>query len=208
MKKNTIIIGAGGHSRVVVSIIKEKKGCEVEIFDLNNLGKLEMILGIQVRYTIKELNEYVENKKIEAYLAIGDNKIRKLWWEKIKKNRYTTPNLISKYAKVSEYAEIGEGNIICSNAFIGPECKIGSNNIINTGATIEHEVSIGSHCHISSNSTVAGRCIIGDENFLGANSTVIEGITIAPKNILGAGGVLVRNINSINKIYKGIPAKE
>ena len=206
--RQAIILGTGGHCRVVLSILLDVGRHHIrDIIELAELRHGEMILGIPVRATVSNLDFFRGQSTVDVFLAIGNNVVRREWWYKVKELELQLPNLISPHAIVDRFAELGEGNVVCSKAFIGPECKISNNNLINTGATVEHEVQIGSHCHLSSSSTVAGRSRIHDDCFIGTGATVIDNLTIAPKTTLGAGAVLISSIEQSNGVYVGIPAR-
>jgi UDP-perosamine 4-acetyltransferase len=203
-----IIFGAGGHARVLISLLLDLGQHEIlGIYDLQSQSKDEVILGYQVRPMVPDLKSLFSGTEVDFFLAIGSNELRRIWWDKVKNMGFSTPNLISPYAHIDRFAVLGLGNIVCAGAFIGPGAKLGNNNLINTGAIIEHEVLVGSHCHFAPSSTIAGRSIIHDECFIGVGSTVIHSKTVAAKTILGAGAVLVDDIKISDGVYVGVPAK-
>jgi sugar O-acyltransferase (sialic acid O-acetyltransferase NeuD family) len=207
--RRAIILGTGGHCRVVLSILLEIGRHHVlDIIELAELRYGETILGIPVNATASNLDSFRGQSTVDVFLAIGNNVLRREWWHKVKDLELPLPNLISPHATVNRFAKLGGGNVVCAKAFIGPECKIGNNNLINTGAIVEHEVHIGSHCHLSSSSTVAGRSRIYDNCFIGAGATVIDTMTIASGTTLGAGAVLISDIEQSNGVYVGIPARK
>jgi len=205
-KKQAIVIGAGGHSRAVLSILSNLNTHDIfGVLDLRANRFSESIFGIPVIGSIDKIEEF-DNNIFDIFLAIGDNSLRRLIFEKVKKYKFSLPSLISQYAIVDVNSVMGEGNIVCPRAFIGPASIIGDNNIINTGAIIEHEVSIKDHCHFSPLSVVAGRSCVGNECFIGANATIIDKISIIEKVIIGAGSTVVENISK-SGTYVGSPAK-
>lgn len=206
--RQALVLGTGGHCRVVLSLLADVGQHHVlEIIELDVLRLGETIMGTPVTATASCLDEFRGRRDMDIFLAIGNNGTRRWWWEKVKELDLPLPNLISPHAIVDRFAKLGEANVVCSRAFIGPECKLGNNNLINTGAIVEHEVQIGSHCHLASSSTVAGRSRIDDECFIGTAATIIDGVTIAAGTTLGAGAVLIRRIEQPNGVYVGIPAQ-
>ena len=207
--RQAIILGSGGQCRVVASILKNCDDHEIlGIIDLGNPGSGERIMDLPVLGSVACLEDYIDNKNIDVYLAIGKNEIRRAWWHKLRNLKISMPNLISPCAMIDCYSIMGEANVICAKAFIGPETKIGNNNLINTGAVIEHEVLIGNHCHLATSSVVAGRSRVGDDCFIGASATVIDGIDVKANTIIGAGATLVCDINEPGGIYIGTPARK
>ena len=206
--RQAIILGAGGQCRVVISLLNKRNDHKIlGIIDLVNPSSGECIMNLPVLGSVDRLEEYKVNPNIDIYLAIGDNKLRSVWWQKLRKYGMKMPNLISPYAIVDDNSIMGEANIICAKAFVGPEAIIGNNNLINTGAVIEHEVQLGNNCHLAPLSIVAGRSQVGDDCFIGASATVIDGIKVKNSTIIGAGATLIYNINEPGGTYIGTPAK-
>jgi len=205
-KKQAIVIGTGGHSRVVLSILNSLNTHNIfGILDLRVNKSGESILGIPVIGSIDKIKEF-DNNIFDIFLAIGDNSLRRLIFKKVKRYNFSFPNLVSKHAIVDVNSEIGEANIVCPRAFIGPSSIIGDNNIINTGAIIEHEACIKDHCHFSPLSIVAGRSCINNECFIGASATIIDKISISEKVVVGAGSTVIGDISK-SGTYVGSPAK-
>ena len=206
--RNAVILGTGGHARVVISMLLQTGKYEIsDILELGELRDNETILGIPINATSEKLSSYQGQSLVDVFLAIGNNDLRREWWNKVKALNFPLPNLVSSSAIVDRFAELGEGNIICAKAFLGPNCKIGYNNLVNTGAMLDHEVKVGNHCHLCPAVTIAGRVKIHDQCFLGAGTVVVDGLTIALNTVVGAGSVLIEDINVPNGTYVGVPAK-
>ena len=205
-KKQAIIIGTGGHSRAVLSILANVNTHNIfGILDLSLHEPGEQILGIPVIGSIDKIKE-LDNNIFDIFLAIGDNSLRRSMFEEIKSYGLSFPNLISRQAVVDNNAVIGEANVFCPLVFVGHSSFIGNNNLINTGAIIEHEVHIKDHCHFGPSSLVAGRSRVNNECFIGANATIIDKITVIEKVIVGAGSTVIKNISQ-SGTYVGSPAK-
>jgi UDP-perosamine 4-acetyltransferase len=206
--QNALIIGAGGHSRVVISILRELNVCQIEgILDLSEIESSELILGVPVLGSVALLDKLNSSKKLDYYLAIGDNLIRRYWYEKLSRQNCSLPNLISPHAIVDASAILGDANMICSRAFIGPGAVIQSNNLFNTGSIIEHEVIVGSHCHFAPASSMAGRVVVGDECFIGAGATILPKVRIVDRVMVGGGALINRDLQISGSTYVGVPGK-
>lgn len=197
------IIGCGGHARSAADIYLETSDGEVITFYDDNARADEMILGSLVKKT-SQINIVSGDK---MHIAIGDNKKREKIFSLYKSKQVLFPNIISKYAYVSETAKLGEAILIGDFCHIGPEVVIGNNTIINNGAIVEHEVNIGKNCHIAPRSVISGRSIIGDNVFLGVGSVVKDSITIGSDITIGAGAVVVSNLTETGT-YVGVPARK
>lgn len=205
--RQALVLGTGGHCRVLVSLLADVGQHQIlEILELGELRAEETIMEFPVRFTVGSLDRFLGYPDLDVFLAVGNNQTRRMWWKRIRDLGFRLPNLVSPHAIVDRCAVLGEANIVCAKAFIGPECRLGSNNLVNTGAIVEHEVQIGSHCHLAPASTIAGRSRVADECFVGAGATVIGGLSVAERTTLGAGCVLVRNVDQPDGTFVGVPA--
>jgi sugar O-acyltransferase (sialic acid O-acetyltransferase NeuD family) len=210
--RKAILLGAGGHSRVVQSILCEiQSHSTVGIIDIGKT-KLdaeipgEVIMGLPV-LSQNVLKKFMGCKELDVFLAIGDCSLRSYWWEKVLNMGFHLPNLLSPNAIVHPSVSLGSANVICSGVFIGPEVRIGSNNLINTGSILEHESFVGSHCHIAPRSIIAGRAHVADGCFVGAGSVIIDNIKVADFTTVGAGAVITADIIEPSGVYVGVPGR-
>lgn len=146
MGKRLLILGAGGHGKVVreiTEIIKDKTGSpKYEIVHFLDDNVKEAIGKISELYKLK-------NKYDEAFCAIGDNFIRKEIQEKIKETGMEIPVLVHPTSYVSSNAKIGKGVVIEANAVVNTGTVIEDGCIISAGAVIDHDVFIGQFAHIN-----------------------------------------------------------
>lgn len=203
-----VVLGAGGHCRVVLSILFDCRHHEVlSIVELSSPRPGEVIMGTPVMDSPDYLSTLFGRIDVDVFLAIGNNAVRSYWWKRVNKMGFPMPNLVSPHALVAESTIMGNSNIICPRAFVGPLATLGDNNLINTAAVVEHEVSIGNDCHIAPSSTIAGRSILKDSCFVGSGATVIDGISVACRTVIGAGATLITTVEQPGGVYVGVPAK-
>ncbi len=209
-KKEVIIIGAGGHGKVIADIIlkrQEKLNENIELkgflddrYDMN----LECeIFNLPVIGKVKKAKE-LANENTYFIIAIGDNQIREEISKKYKVKYYTA---IHPQAIVANEVEIEEGSVVMANTVINSYTRIGKHCIINTGSIIEHDNIIEDYVHISPNVALAGVVRVAKRSWIGIGSSVIEGISIGSDTLIGAGSVVVNNIGNNKKAF-GNPCKE
>ena len=208
MRNDILVIGAGGHCRVVLSILSYYKELNVVgIADKDSKSFGEEILSTQVKYTWDDFQSLYDNGVSIAALAVGNNSERKLLFSKLTEIGYTVKTLIHPSALVDKNADIGAGTIICMGAKIGPLVSIGNNCIIYTGAIIDHETNIKNDCFIAPGVCIAGRVSIEQGSFIGIGSSIIENITLGANCTVGAGSVVINDFPS-NTTIAGVPAKQ
>lgn len=204
MAKNVVIIGAGGHGKVIADIIV-KSGDNIFGFldDSKDVGEIIIDKYIVIGKVVDCEKLQQENKDLCFVIAIGNNYVRKDIFEKYKLNYYTA---IHPTAVIGMDVHIGIGTVVMANACINSSAVIGNNCIINTGAIIEHDNVIEDNVHVSPNATLCGTVKVGECTHIGAGVTVRNNISIISDCVIGAGGVVVKNIN-YKGIYVGVPAK-
>lgn len=204
--KDIVIIGAGGHSSVIIDIIENMidRGHEIQIKGLlDDNDDIKEFMGYKVLGKVENANLYnIENT--EYVIAIGSNSIRKKIAYQYKNLKYFTA--IHPTATISKSTYINEGTVIMARSVINANSEIGSHVIINTGAIVEHDNKIGSFSHISPGATLCGGVSIGEETHIGANSTVIQYKSIGSRTTIGAGSTVIKDICS-DVVAVGSPAK-
>jgi acetyltransferase EpsM len=199
---NIIIIGGGGHSKVVVDIINTQRRIKCKILGYYDDDKNSNLYDIKY---LGKINK-IQNCESDIYytIAIGDCNIRKNMYNKYNNLRYIS--LIHPKSIISRSAIIEEGTVICAGAIVQPEVKIGKCCIINTNSNIDHESIICDFVNINPSATLCGNVLIGKNTIVGANATIIEKIKIGECNIIGAGSVIIRDTTDHSKLV-GVPGK-
>jgi len=207
-KKKIVLIGGGGHCKVVISILKKLDNFEIAgIVDINKAGSL--ISGIKIIGTDDDLKDIYKSGIQNALITVGstkDNIKRYRLFNMAREIGYKFPVIISPEAIVDESVKIDEGTVIMPGSIINIDSFIGKNCIVNTGAIIEHDCKIGNHCHIAPGVHISGAVNIGELNFLGIGVTIIQEIKIGKNVTIGAGSVVIKDIPN-NVIAVGNPAK-
>lgn len=199
MAKKLIIIGAGGHGKVIVDIALKNKYDIVGFLDED--ATIGSTLGIPILGSIEDVPKYQDS--CEFVIAIGSNRIRRRIAEQYD---VKWAILIHPAAVIGIDVQIGEGTVIMANAVVSPSTTIGRHCIINTGVVVEHDNILNDYVHISSNATLAGTVTIGISTHIGVGACVKNNIEITGKTTIGAGAVVVKNITE-RGVYVGVPAR-
>lgn len=209
MKQSVIVLGGGGHAKVLidallnqnVSIIgytdqnPEKIGKKV--FDVSCLGDDQIIFG----YSADSI------RLVNGIGSIATTDLRKMLFQKFKDRNYSFLNVIHSSAVIASDVILSEGVEVMAGAIIQTGCEIGNNSIINTKASVDHDCRIGSHVHIAPGVTLSGGVTVEDGVHIGAGATIIQGVKIGRNSIIGAGAVVISDVPE-NVTAVGVPAKE
>jgi sugar O-acyltransferase (sialic acid O-acetyltransferase NeuD family) len=188
VRPRVVVIGAGGHGKVVVSTL-QASGIRVDaVYDDNPERWDSDILGVPVRGPVDELKGAVG---VTGVLGVGDNTIRERLSQSLPLDWLT---VIHPQAFVHSSARIGEGTVVFAGAVIQPEVVVGRHAIVNTCASIDHDCRVGNFVAVCPGAHLAGAVTVGERCLLGTGCSVIPQIQIASDVIVGAGTVVIRNL--------------
>lgn len=207
MKEKIIIIGGGGHAKVIISILSKTNNFEIIGYtELEDKGQILNVpyLGVDV-----VLSRFKSEGVSKVALGVGQIKstvIRKKLVTFAKNLGFSFPVIISPDSIVNQEVRIGEGTVVMDGAIVNSGSIIGDYSIINTKASVDHDCRIGSFTHIAPGVTLSGDVSVGDEVLLGTASSVIQGIHIPDRSIVAAGSSVQKPIKETG-IYRGVPAR-
>lgn len=196
--KKVIVIGAGGHGRVIADIIDLSGDVVLGFLDDK---EPEHVLNISYLGKIIDLIKY--QQETFFIVAIGDNHTRKQIMEAYDLNWYTA---IHPSAVIAPDVEIAEGSAIMANAVINTGSKIGKGVIVNTAATVDHDNVLANYVHISPGAHLGGTVNIGSETWIGIGAVVSNNINICGECVVGAGALVIHPI-MLKGVYIGVPAR-
>lgn len=202
MNRQVVIIGAGGHGKVIADIVQKSQDTIVGFLD-DNEKHFNQFVGIPILGCIDDYKKYTES---EFIIAIGDAKTREMISQRLKGVLWYTA--IHPKAIISKLdTALGEGTAVMAGSIINPGIRIGKHCIINSGAIIEHDDVIEDFVHVSVGAKLAGAVHIGKRSWIGIGACVNNNLEICGDCTIGAGAVVVKNIKKPG-IYVGIPAKK
>ena len=206
MNKKLVIIGAGGHGKVVADAAVQMKQWKDIVFLDDNFNSDRPFLDWQVLGSITKLNNSILPSEYDAVVAIGSNNMRSVLINRIKEMGFNLPIIHHPAAYISPYAELGYGSVVFAQVAINAGAKIGVGCIVNTSSTIDHDCQLGNFVHISPGAHLAGGTHVGNYSWLGIGSCSRQQIIIGHHCIIGAGAVVVRNVDDYQTVV-GNPAK-
>ena len=200
MHKEVIIIGAGGHGKVIADII-EKNGDKVCGFLDDGTHKNE-IFGYRVLGKTEDIKKFSDK---EFFIAIGNNAVRKKIATQNPELKFYTA--IHPSAVISRGVEIGIGTCVMAGCVINADTKIGKHAIINSGSVVEHDNNLADYVHLSPGAVLCGTVSVGECTHVGGGVTVKNNVSITGNTVIGVGAAVVSDIEEAG-IYCGVPAKK
>jgi sugar O-acyltransferase (sialic acid O-acetyltransferase NeuD family) len=204
-----IIIGAGGHARVLISVLE---ALHVDILGITDLAwdKTEhSINGIPVLGNDDKIMDYLPDsvELVNGVGSVSSLEKRKNIYVKYKNHGYSFASVFHPSVVIAKEVQLGEGVQIMAGAIIQPGGVIGENSIVNSGAILDHDCIIGEHVHVAPGVVISGNVHIGAMAHIGTSATIIQGVEIGHDAIIGAGAVVLNNVPAYAKVI-GVPARE
>jgi sugar O-acyltransferase (sialic acid O-acetyltransferase NeuD family) len=209
MSNPIIIMGAGGHAKVLVDTLLMLGRTIVGLTDrdMNKVGS--EVLGMSVLGADDVLRDFPPGS-VELVNALGtttDTRARQNLYATYKGHGYQFAPIIHPSAILSSAIVLGEGVQVMAGAVIQPGSSVGDNCIINTSASIDHDCVIEGHVHLAPGVTLSGKVCIGEGAHLGTGASVIQGMSIGSGALVAAGSVVAENVPDQAQV-KGVPAKQ
>jgi len=200
-----LIIGAGGHGKVVAEIAKLSRGWNHVSF-LDDKENLSEVVGLSIVGKCKDYGK-LRNEYEDAFVAFGNNRLRMIWLKMLVDAGYNVPSLVHPASVISPSSKIGHGTVVMAGAVINAEVSIGNGCIINTSSSIDHDCVLQDGVHVSPGVSVGGTVRIGRETWLGIGSSVIHNLSIGSNAVVAAGATVIEQVpDSI--MVAGVPARK
>jgi sugar O-acyltransferase (sialic acid O-acetyltransferase NeuD family) len=200
-----IIVGAGGHGRVVADAALEA-GRRVLAF-VDAQPRSQELLGIPVHHVqALEIPAFASQLGAEVVVAIGDNWARKAMQEALVAAAVPLASVLHPSSVVAKSALLGSGVMILAGAVVGVAARIGDGSIINTGARIDHDGAIGAFSHLSPGATLGGEVTVGEGTHLAVGVSVRNRVSIGCWSLVGVGAAVVKDLPERVMAF-GVPAR-
>lgn len=198
MDKPIVILGAGGHGKVLFDICRVSghevrgfldEGVSGPVHDLPVLGGDAMLSdpAFVAAHTFA--------------LGVGEQTIHKRLTELVLENNGTLATLVHPAATLSQSVTLGEGTVVMAGAVINIDTRVGAHCIINTLASIDHDCVLGDGVQICPGATLAGGVQCGDDVFIGSGATILPSVTIGARTFVGGGATVNKDLPADKTVY-------
>jgi UDP-perosamine 4-acetyltransferase len=199
MSERVILIGAGGHAKVLIEAL-EASGVEI----------LALADADRARWGAKLLERRIEGgddwllkqpaasiRLVNAVGSVDRESLarRRAVFEKFRAAGYRFAQVVHPSAVVSRRAALGEGAQVMAGAVIQADAQVGANGLINTRASVDHDCQIGAHVHIAPGAILSGGVTIGDGVHVGAGAVLKQGVKVGDAALIGAGAIVLRDVS-------------
>jgi sugar O-acyltransferase (sialic acid O-acetyltransferase NeuD family) len=208
-RPKAVIIGAGGHGRVVLDVLRAGGRFEPAGFlDDGAPPSAQGPCGLPVLGPVGAdgFARLLDRDVRHFVVAIGDNAARLAAQSAAAAAGLEPVNAVHPTAFVSPAASLGRGVVVCPNAAVVTGARLGDACVVNTAAVVDHECDLAEGVHVAPGALLAGRVTVGRLAFVGIGARVIQGIAVGERATVGAGAVVIENVPAGATVV-GVPAR-
>lgn len=210
MTNSLLIVGAGGHGRVVADaalLLGYRRIAFLDDHLFESLGApgSSTVKGVDVLGPCS-LSAQLAQDWQAAIVAFGDNRRRLTTLTALESEGFELPALVHPSSVISQQAELGGGVFVAGNAVVNIGSVLAKGVIVNTAATVDHDCHLAAGCHVSPGAHLAGGVHVGQRSWVGIGSTVKQGVKIGDDVTVGAGAVVLNDVLD-GLTVAGVPAQ-
>lgn len=208
MSNRIVVIGGGGHAKVLISILKLLPYSVVGYLDVHDNGPILGVPYLGGDEKAKQIREDDQTKTAALGIGtVGLGHSREAVKRRFDALRFQFPAIIAPSAIVDKDARVESGTVVFPGAVINAGARLGIACIVNSNSTVEHDCQIGNFVHIAPGATLSGDVRVGDYTLIGVGAVVVQGCSVGPDCIIGGGAVVANSECVFPGTYVGIPAK-
>lgn len=208
--RSVIVIGAGGHARVVADALLCAGANVLGFTDTDASLWGRTLVGLPVLGSDDVLARYAPGTVVLANgLGIIDARsatLRRRVQEELASSGWTFTGVRHPSSIVSPQAQLAVDAQVLAGAVVQTGASVGAGTIINTRAVIEHDVTLGDWSHVAPGAVVCGDVKIGGSTHIGAGATVSQGLRVGSRCLIGLGAAVVSN-QTDDACAVGVPAR-
>lgn len=203
-----VVIGAGGHGRVVADALLAEGRTVLGFADADPLA-VTGLPGLEVLGSDDSLDPAGGYDLVNGVGGTGagvGRDLRRRVQVRLETLGFRFAGVRHPTAIVSPHAVIGDGVQLMAGAVVQAGARIEAGVIINTGVIVEHGCRIGAFTHCASGAVLCGDVEVGEGAHIGAGAVIRQGVRLEAGVVVGAGAVVL-DAGVGEGILVGVPAR-
>jgi len=187
-----VVIGAGGHAKVVIDLLRESEGYHpVGCTDPRPVPAVNGVAWLGDDGILPRLRR---EGVAHAFVALGDNAARERLAGLLQDLGFGLVNAISRAARLSPAVRLGVGIAAMPGVIVNADAQLDDLCVLNTGALVDHDCRIGRASHVAPGCTLAGNVTVGAGALVGIGARIVNGVSIGARAVVGAGSVVIEDV--------------
>jgi len=198
MKKPVIVLGGGGHAKVLIDALRLSG---VKVLGYTDRSKeAGHALGVPFLGGDERVLDFSPKKVllVNGVGSVESTKKRRDLFRSFKDKGYQFASVIHRSAVLAKTVKLGEGVQVMAGAVIQTGTVIGDNAIINTKASVDHDCRIGVHVHIAPGVVLSGGVKIGFGSHIGVGAIIVQNVVVGNRSFVKAASLVTRTYRSAN----------
>jgi sugar O-acyltransferase (sialic acid O-acetyltransferase NeuD family) len=204
MHAELVLIGAGGHARVVLDAMRL---CGMQVSGV--IAREVPAVAFPVRFLGDDQHLGKLPRSVRLVMGVGGSGSpahRRTLFERAKSLGFGFQTVVHPAATLADDVVLGEGCQVMAGVVVQAGTQLGANVIVNSGAVIDHDGRIGDYVHIAPGAVLAGGVAVGSGTLIGTGASVVPNASIGADTVIGAGAVVVGDIPAGVVAY-GVPCR-
>ena len=211
MGDRVVIVGAGGHAREVLEILRDRAGSggsptPMGFIDDSNAGAVVSLNGLPVLGGLDWLRD-ADREGLSAICAVGTPALCERLAERVGALGIPVASAVSPHAWIASTATIGNGVMIFPGVVVNANAVVEDHVTLNVSSSVSHDTRVGRFSSIGPGVRIAGNVTLGDRCFVGMGACVIHGVRVGEGSVIGAGAVVLEDVPA-GVTSVGVPARE
>lgn len=196
-----LIIGAGGHAKVVASTLLAQGQLVMGFCDVNPAMVGRQVLGLPVLGGDEVLGT-IDPSSVRLANGLGGTPTgsrsgllaRARLEERIKGSGFTFVSAIHPTAVLAVGVRLLGAAQLMAHSTVQPDVSVGDGVVVNTNASVDHDCILGDFSFIGPGATLCGGVTLGAHVFIGAGAVVLPNVVIGEGSVVAGGATLRKNI--------------
>jgi sugar O-acyltransferase (sialic acid O-acetyltransferase NeuD family) len=203
-----IVIGAGGHAKVLVDALLLCGARVLGCTDADPSRHGGHVLGVPVLGDDGALAAH-RRDAVDLVIGIGSTRgqpLRRDMHRRLAAAGWRIAGVRHPACIVAPSARLDASVQVLAGAVVQAGAVVEEGSILSTGSVVEHDVRVGAFCHVAPRAVLCGDVIIGEGVHVGAGSVVLQSLRLGAGMVVGAGAVVTATQEAAGLLV-GVPAR-
>lgn len=196
-----MIIGCGGHGRVVADIVRARNDTLAGFLD-DNFATTPSDVAV-TGPVHSEIRRLIATHRF--VVGIGSSNVRRKLSEAVLAAGGELATLFHPSAIIAPDILVGAGTVVMAGVIVNVGTHIGRFAVLNTGCIVDHDNVVEDNVHVSPGCSLAGNVTCKMDSFIGTGASIIPRVTIGEGAYVAAGATVTRDVPP-HVLVAGCPA--